>query len=65
MSKAGSKRRSLQKNKPPLVEPTEPIREVKINGETDAQRKNREVRNREKRVGWENHVVKAREKRFV
>ena len=54
--------RNLQRNIPPLVEPTEPIYEVKINGETDAQRKNREVRNQEKRVGWENHVVKAREK---
>ena len=32
--------RNLQRNRPPLVEPTEPIYEVKINGETDAQRKN-------------------------
>ena len=25
-------------------------------------KENREVRNQEKRVGWENHVIKAREK---
>ena len=36
--------------------------EVEITGKTDAQRKNREVRNQEKRVGWENHVIKAGEK---
>ena len=40
-------------------------KEGEINGETDAQRKYREVRNREKRVGWENHVVKDREKKFL
>ena len=61
-AKDGIEGRNLQRNKTPLVEPTEPIYEVEIYGETDAQRKNREVRNREKRVGWENHVVKAREK---
>ena len=54
--------RNLQRNIPPLVEPTEPMYEVEINEQTDAQRKNREVRNQEKRVGWENHVMKAREK---
>ena len=61
-AKDGIEVRNLERNKNPLVEPTEPIYEVEINGETDAQRKNREVRNQEKRVGWENHVVKAREK---
>ena len=54
--------RNLQRNKHPLVEPTEPVYQVEITGETDAQRKNREVRNQEKRVGWEKHVMKAREK---
>ena len=44
---------------PPLVEP---VYEVEITGETEGQKKNREVRNQEKRVGWENHVTKAREK---
>ena len=54
--------RNLQRNKPPLVEFTEPKYEVEITGETEAQKENREVRNQKKRVGWENHVVKAREK---
>ena len=36
--------------------------ELEITGENDARRKNREVRNQEKRIGWENHVIKAREK---
>ena len=48
---------------PTLVEPSEPVYEVEITGETEEQRKNREVRNQEKRVGWENHhVIKARGK---
>ena len=64
-AKDGIEVRNLQRKRPPLVEPTEPIYEVEIKGETDAQRKNREVRNQEKRVGWENHVVKAREKRVL
>ena len=54
--------RNLLRAKPTLVDPAEPVYEVEIQGETDAQRKNREVRNQEKRVGWENHVIKAREK---
>ena len=54
--------RNLQKNRNPLVEPTEPVYEVEITGETDAQRKNRAVRNQEKRVGWESHVMIARDK---
>ena len=54
--------RNLQKKRTPLVEPTEPVYEVEITGETDAQRKNRAVRNQEKRVGWESHVMIARDK---
>ena len=64
-AKDGIEVRNLQRNRPPLVEPTESKYEVEITGETDAQRKNREVRNQEKRYGWENHVVKAREKGVV
>ena len=60
-AKDGVEVRNLQRNKPQLVEPTEHIYEVKTNGETEAQNKNQEVGNQEKRVGWENHVVKARE----
>ena len=55
-------RRNLLRARPALTEPAEPIYELEITGETDAQRKNREVRNQEKRVGWENHVIKAKEK---
>ena len=36
--------------------------ELEFTGETEALRKNREVRNQEERVDWENHVIKAREK---
>ena len=54
--------RSLLRTRPQLLEPSEPVNEVEITGETEAQRENRELRNQEKRVGWENHVIKAREK---
>ena len=40
-AKDGIEVRNLQRKKPPLVEPTEPIYEVEINGETEAQTKNR------------------------
>ena len=61
-AKDGIEIRNLLRARPTLVEPTEPVYELEIQGETDAQRKKREVRNQEKRVGWENHVIKAREK---
>ena len=61
-AKDGIEVRNLPRTRPQLVEPSEPVYEVEITGETEAQRKNREVRNQEKRVGWENHVIKAREK---
>ena len=48
--------------RPHLIEPAEPVYELEITGETEAQRKIREVRNQEKRGGWESHVIKAREK---
>ena len=56
---------NLQRNKPPLIESTESIYEVEINGATEAQKRNREVCNQEKRVGCENHVLKAGEKRVL
>ena len=46
-AKDGIELRNPQKNKPPLLEPTEPIYEFEITGETEAQKKNREVRNQE------------------
>ena len=58
-AKHGIEIRNLLQAKPPLVEPSEPIYELEITGETEAQRKNRDVWNQEKRVGWENHVIKA------
>ena len=61
-AKDGIEIRNLLRARPTLVEPAEPVFELEITGEDDAQRKNREVRNQEKRVGWENHVTKAREK---
>ena len=61
-AKDGIEIRNLLRDRPQLVEPSEPVYEFEITGETEAQRKNREVRNQEKRVGGENHVIKAREK---
>ena len=61
-AKDGIEVRNLLRARPALTEPAEPIYELEITGETDAQRKNREGRNQEKRVDWENHVIKAREK---
>ena len=46
----------------PLVEPPEPKYEVELTEETEAQKKNKEVRKQEKRFGWENQVIKDREK---
>ena len=61
-AKDGIEARNILRDKPELVNPPEPIIEVEITGETDAQRKKREKRNQEKRVGWENRCQKAREK---
>ena len=61
-AKDGIEVRNLLRARPALVEPPEPVYQIEITGETDAQRKIREVRNQEKRVGWENHVIKAGEK---
>ena len=61
-AKDGIEIRNLLRARTTLVEPAEPVYEVEITGETDAQIKNREVRNQEKNVGWENHVIKARER---
>ena len=38
-AKDGIKVRNFQRNKPPLLEPTEPIYEVEITGETKLKRK--------------------------
>ena len=49
-AKNGTGVRTLQRNKPELVEPTEPIYEIEITGDTEAQEKNRKFKNQEKRV---------------
>ena len=55
----GIEMQNLLTARPTLVEPSEPVYEVEITGETEEQKKDREVRNQKKRVGWENHVIKA------
>ena len=65
LAKDGIEARNLLRAKAPHVEPSEPVYCIEITGETEAQKKNREVRNQEKRVGWENHVIKDREKRVL
>ena len=64
-AKDGIEIRNLLGPKPSLTDPVELVYDIEIQGETDAQRKNRELRNQEKRVGHENHVIKAREKRVL
>ena len=61
-AKDGIEIRNLLRPKPSLTDPVDPVHKIEIQGESDAQRKNHEVRNQEKRVGHENHVIKARVK---
>ena len=61
-AKDGIEVRNLLRDKWKIVDPTEPVFEVEITGETEAQRKNREGRNQDKPVGCENRCLKAREK---
>ena len=48
-AKDGIEIQYLLRTRPQLVEPTEPVFEVKITGEMEVQRKNREVRIQEKK----------------
>ena len=41
--------RILLRAKPPIIEPTEPTYETEINEETEAQKRNRDIRNQEKK----------------
>ena len=50
-AKDGIEVRNLLRARPPLIELSEPVYEVEVTGETEAQKKNREVRNQEERVG--------------
>ena len=40
--------------KPPALVPNEPTYEVEVTGKTEAQKRNRDIRNQEKRITWEN-----------
>ena len=57
-TKDGIEIQNLLREKPPITVPTEPILETEIQGENDAQQRNRDVRNQEKRVDWENRCQK-------
>ena len=61
-AKNGIEIRNLLREKPEVTLPSDPILEVEIQGETDAQRRNQDVRNQEKNVNWENSCQKARDK---
>ena len=57
-AKDGIEIRNLLRAKPQLVKPSEQVYKVEMTGETEAQRKNGDVRYQEKRVSLENHVRK-------
>ena len=61
-AKDGIEIRNLLREKSEVTLPSEPILEVEIQGETDEQRRNRDVRNQEKKVNWWNSCQKARDK---
>ena len=61
-AKDGIEFQNLLREKPEVTSFTEPILELEIQGEIEAQRKNREVRNQEKNVAWEHRCQKIRGK---
>ena len=61
-AKDGLEIRKLLYEKPEITLPTEPILDVETQRGIDAQRRNRDVRNQEKNVDWENWSQKARNK---
>ena len=63
-AKDGIEVQNLLRNKLQLIEPAEPNYEVAITGETEEQKKNNDVRDEEKRVGWKNHDKKPEKKEF-
>ena len=44
-AKDGLEVRISPRTKPPVIEPTEPTYEIEINGETEAQKRNKDIRN--------------------
>ena len=62
VAKDGIEIQNLLREKPEITLPVETILEVEIQRETDAQRRNRNGRNQEKNLDWENRCQKARDK---
>ena len=54
--------RNLFRDKPAIIDPTEPTYEIEIISEMKTQKRNRDIRNHEKKVGWEIKVIGVREK---
>ena len=52
----------LLRSKPGVLDPTETTYEIEIDGKTEAQKRNRDFRNQETEVTWENNVIKTRDK---
>ena len=64
-TKDGIDVRNFLRDKLELVDPPEPVLEVETTGETDAQRKYKEIRNQEKRFGWENRCLNAKRASYL
>ena len=62
LAKDGKKVRMLLQSRTPIIEPTEPIYEIEIKGETEAEKEKRYIRNQDKIVNWENPTAKNRER---
>ena len=48
-AKNGNEVKVVPRAKPPIIEPTEPTYETEINGETEAQKRNRDIKNQAKK----------------
>ena len=55
--------RILLPPKAPITNSTEPVYELEINGETEAVKQKRDLKNQEKKVDRENNTTKIREER--
>ena len=65
IAKDGIDVRHLHRGNPTVLKETESTYETDTNGKPKHKKINREVRNQEKRNGWENEVLKARERRML
>ena len=57
-AKDGIEVKFLLRTKLLVLEPTEIIYKIEFNRETEAKKRNGDIRNQEKRVTWENNVIK-------